>query len=112
MITPRKLRKQVLTQLHETHNGIPRTKGMACGFVWRAGLDCDIKKLVKCYACCQKTHLAPSPVPTHPWEWPEKPWVQLHANFASPIRGKMLMIVVDSHTKWLEIQITPFLLRP
>jgi len=41
-------------------------------------------------------------VPLHPWQWPTRPWTRLHVDFAGPIDGKMLLIIVDSHSKWIE----------
>ena len=31
-----------------------------------------------------------------------RPWTRLHIDFAGPIEGKMLLIIVDSHSKWIE----------
>ena len=39
----------------------------------------------------------------HPWQWPGKPWVRIHVDFAGPIKGQMYLIVIDSYSKWLEI---------
>ena len=33
------------------------------------------------------------------WEWPHKPWVRLHLDYAGPFLGKMFLIVVDAHSK-------------
>ena len=40
--------------------------------------------------------------PLHPWEWPHKPWVRLHLDYAGPFLGKMFLIVVDVHSKSIE----------
>ena len=37
-----------------------------------------------------------------PWEWPDRPWARLHIDYAGPIKGKMVLVVVDSHSKWME----------
>ena len=39
----------------------------------------------------------------HPWEWPDKPSSRLHADFAGPFLGHMFLIVVDAHSKWMDI---------
>ena len=39
----------------------------------------------------------------NPWEWPGKPWVRIHVDFAGPIKGQMYLIVINSYSKWLEI---------
>ena len=38
----------------------------------------------------------------HPWEWPDQPCVCLHADYAGPIGGKMVFVLVDAHSKWLK----------
>nr|XP_037270110.1 uncharacterized protein K02A2.6-like [Rhipicephalus microplus] len=39
-----------------------------------------------------------------PIRWPEtqERWSRLHVDFAGPIQNKMLFVVVDSHSKWIE----------
>ena len=48
---------------------------------------------------CQVNRKLPPEAHLHPWEWPHKPWVPLHLDYAGPFRGE---IVVGAHSKWLE----------
>ena len=41
--------------------------------------------------------------PLHPWEWPSRPWTRLHIDFAGSFEGRMFLVVVDSHSKWLDV---------
>lgn len=45
----------------------------------------------------------PSTAPLHPWEWPEKPWTRLHVDYAGPFLGKMSLVLIDSHSKWMDV---------
>ena len=45
------------------------------------------------------------PATLHPWEWPDRPWVRLHIDYAGPYLGKWFLIVVDAHSKWLDVKI-------
>ena len=47
--------------------------------------------------------LAPASAPLHPWEWPQKPWSRLHLDYAGPFLNKMFLVLVDAHSKWLEV---------
>lgn len=47
--------------------------------------------------------MSPSTAPLHPWEWPEKPWTRLHVDYAGPFLGKMFLMLVDSHSKWIDV---------
>ena len=40
----------------------------------------------------------------HPWEWPTRPWMCIHVDYAGPFMGKMFWVVSDAHSKWLEIE--------
>ena len=46
----------------------------------------------------------PSAVPVHPWEWPSSPWQQIHFDFAGPFFNSMFLVVVDAHSRWLEVE--------
>lgn len=41
--------------------------------------------------------------PIHTGGWSAQPKTWLHVNFAGPIRSKMLVVVVVTLTKWLEV---------
>lgn len=45
----------------------------------------------------------PNRSPANPWRWPSSPWDRIHIDFAGPFMGEMFMIVVDAHSKWLEV---------
>lgn len=103
VIIPESLRGEVLTELHEGHAGIVRTKSLARSHTWWPGIDSDIEKMCQSCAGCQ--HYLPNPKtsPVHPWDWPTDPWERLHIDYAGPFRGGMYLIVVDAHSKWPEV---------
>lgn len=78
-------------------------KGFARGYVWWPGLDQDIECRVRCCVPCQESRNAPARAPVHPWEFTTRPWSRLHVDFAGPFQGEYFFIVVDSHSKWLEV---------
>lgn len=95
-----------MLELHEAHPGVSRMKSLACQHVWWPGLDVEIEKMMKSCTACQSTHHNPQPAPLHPWEWPQRPWSRVHADYAGPFMGRMFLILVDAHTKWLDIHVT------
>ena len=38
-----------------------------------------------------------------PWPHTSQPWIQLHADFAGPIKSKHYLVLVDSYSKWPEV---------
>lgn len=39
-----------------------------------------------------------------PASWPQtlEKWSRIHVDFAGPIEGMMVLVITDSHTKWIE----------
>ena len=104
MVVPEVARQRILQELHEGHPGISRRKGIARGVVWWPGLDSDIEQQVKSCQQCQVNQKSPASAPLHPWEWPAQPWTRLHIDYAGPFMGKMFLVVVDAHSKWLKVK--------
>ncbi len=38
-----------------------------------------------------------------PRVWPEKPWSRLHLDFAGSYCGSMFLVLVDTHSKWMDV---------
>jgi len=79
-------------------------KSLACSHVWWPGLDQDIEAMVKACTACQQVKQAPAVAPLHPWIWPSRPWTRVHVDFAGPVFGSNFLIVVDTRSKWPEVQ--------
>ena len=39
----------------------------------------------------------------HHWEYPTGPWERIHIDHAGPTKGKIFLVVVDAHSKWVEV---------
>ncbi|XP_059420209.1 uncharacterized protein K02A2.6-like [Carassius carassius] len=74
VVIPQRSREAILKQLHHTHPGISRIKGLARSYVWWPGMDSEIEKEVQSCHTCQESRNPPAGAPLHPWEWPETPW--------------------------------------
>uniref|UniRef100_A0AAQ4NRX0 Gypsy retrotransposon integrase-like protein 1 n=1 Tax=Gasterosteus aculeatus aculeatus TaxID=481459 RepID=A0AAQ4NRX0_GASAC len=103
VVIPQRGRKAILQQLHHTHPGISRMKGLARSYVWWPGMDSEIEKEVQSCHTCQENRNLPAGAPLHPWEWPETPWSRLHIDYAGPFLGKMFLVIVDAHSKWIDV---------
>ena len=49
-------------------------------------------------------HLPP-PALLQSWEWPAHPWARLHLDYAGLLLGHMFLILVDAHSKWMEVKL-------
>ena len=106
VVIPFCFQSRVLDVLHSTHIGISRMKNLARQYVWWPKIDCDIEAKVKGCSTCAVSGPDPPPTVLHPWEWPKKPWSRVHLDYAGPFLGKMFLLIVDSHSKWIDVHIT------
>ena len=103
IVIPQRLRKLLMDELHAGHVGSTRMKELARSYFWWPGLDKELEQVVaNCSVCLQKQP-APPRAELHPWEWPTKPWHRIHVDYAGPIKNKYYLIIVDAHSKWLEV---------
>ena len=105
VVVPPPGRKAVLEELHETHLGANKMKALARGYIWWPKMDEDIEEVAKRCSSCQQASPSPPKAPLHSWEWPSQPWSRLHLDFAGPFMGHMYLVIVDAHSKWLDVQI-------
>ena len=105
VVIPPPGRKLVLSQLHDTHPGITKMKCLARSYVWWPGLDSDIISKVQGCEICQSNRSSPAKAPLHLWEWPSRPWDIVHIDHTGPFHGKLFLILIDAHSKWMDVQI-------
>lgn len=106
VVIPQKLRENMMQSVHSTHMGIVKTKSLCRSHFWWPNLDKDIEAMIKaCEQCCQ---LLPDPGKTQliPWRSENRPWSRIHLDYAGPIKGVYLLIVVDAFSKWIEVFVT------
>lgn len=102
VIIPSKLHELILSELHECHPGMSRMKALARCYVWWPGLDKDIEDKVRLCTQCIQVQKAPNPEPLLLWPWATQPWQRVHIDYAE-VKGQNFLLVVDSHSKWLEV---------
>ena len=105
VIVPPQARETLLDELHYTHPGIVRMKGLARSYLWWPGLDAEIENKVRDCTVCQEHNNRPAVAPLHPWEWPGRPWHRIHVDYAGPFEGRMILIIVDAHSKYIDAHI-------
>ena len=107
VVIPEQGRSQVLQQLHDGHPGMSRMKSISRSLTWWPGIDKDIEQTVRNCQPCQLNQKSPAPAPLHSWEWPIQPWRRIHIDHIGPFLGKYFLVVVDAHSKWIEIMVVP-----
>ena len=90
--------------LHEEHQGIVAMKAIARSYMWWPRLNDDIEAQAQNCQIFQTVRTSPPVAPLHPRTWPTRVWQRLHIDFAEK-DGSNFLVVVDSHSKWLEVKL-------
>ena len=106
VVIPTRGREQVVTLIHEAHPGISQMKSLARSYFWWPGIDKQLENCVKLCETCQMHQKSSPPSFFHPWSWPNKPWSRVHIDYAGPFLGKMFLMMIDAHTKRMEVHMT------
>ena len=103
VIIPTTLRPSIMKELHSSHVGSSRMKELARSYLWWPNLDKDLEEL--CNSCpeCLSQRATPYKAELHPWEWPTQPWHRIHVDYAGPVEGRYFLIIVDAHSKWVDV---------
>ena len=97
VVVPGKVRKRAMEMLCGSHPGMAKMKSLAHSYLWWPGMDKAIEECVKKCDVCQQTRKDPPTTQLHPWVWPDKPWTQVHIDYAGPLEGKMFLLIADAH---------------
>ena len=103
VVVPYKLRSLLLSELHSSHTGASKMKELARSYLWWPNLDADLETLAASCTQCIENRSSPPKAELHPWEWPQSPWHRIHVDYAGPVNGHYFLVVVDAHSKWVDI---------
>lgn len=56
---------------------------------------------------CQHNRPAPPSAVVRDWEAPRGPCARIHLDLAGPFYGRMFLVTVDVHSKWVELALLP-----
>ena len=88
---------------HESHPGI-KMKNLCRNYAWWPRMDTRLDEKVKSCQVCQSHQKTPPCSALHPWEWPCRPWSRILVDYAAgPFIGNMFLLIVDAHSKWMNI---------
>ena len=106
VIVPSRLRPSLLRELHAGHFGSSRMKELARSYLWWPNLDCDLEGSTNSCPERLSQRALPAKAELHPWEWPTHPWHRIHVDYAGPVDGHYFLVIVDAHSKWVDIYST------
>ncbi|XP_064483057.1 uncharacterized protein K02A2.6-like [Ornithodoros turicata] len=102
IVIPERARNALLAELHGTHQEITETEAFIRTLIWWPGIDRDLEQRVRSCPICQQAPSSPPSQEPLPWPSSAEPWTRIHMDYAGPIEGKMILVVVYSHSGWIE----------
>jgi hypothetical protein len=102
-IIPSCFRQRLLNYLHSAHLGMGKLKSMARQYFWWPLLDKEIENIVNQCPSCSENSKQPIKSSLNQWPVPEQPWQRIHIDFMGKFYNHYYLIVVDAHSKWLEV---------
>lgn len=103
LVIPQEGRSAVVNLLHNGHPGVVAMKSLDRSLVWWPGVDQEIERRVQKCDACQRNRASGPSVPDSAWTPPSGPWQRIHLDFAGPVEGKTLLVVVDDFSKYPEV---------
>lgn len=103
VIIPEVLRPRLLQQLHSSHLGIVKMKSLARNHFYWPGLNKDVENLANSCQNCLANKISSPKTTLNPWKWPDKPFERIHIDYLGPFLNKYFLVIVDAHSKWLEV---------
>ena len=95
----------MLNELHQAHPGMSKMKGLARSYVWWPTWIEMLKRMFSPVRCVPLIRICRRRHPCTPGEIPTKSWSRIHVDYAGPIEGKMVLVTVDSYSKWIEADV-------
>ena len=102
IVIPAALRPEMLKKLHDSHQGIVKTKQRARTTIYWPGLNSQIEDMVSKCSICQEFRESQPADPLMSHDIPNMPWSKIAADLFH-LRGDDYLILVDYYSKFPEV---------
>ena len=103
IVIPKILQSDILSKLHDTHQGRVRCKALARRGVYWRNINADIDNMVDKCEECLNTRKLPCKVELKSHEVPSRPFEKVGADIVT-VFGKKYQVVIDYFSKWIEVR--------
>ncbi|XP_014670832.1 PREDICTED: uncharacterized protein K02A2.6-like [Priapulus caudatus] len=100
------MHSDILSQLHQGHQGVEKTRRLARESVYWVNISKDIEHMCRACKACQVHQDANKREPLVPHATPARPW-QLIASDLFEINNQQYLIVADRYTKYPLVDVMP-----
>ena len=102
IIVPKCLQSEMLSRIHESHQGIVKTKRRARGVLFWPGMNSQTEDAISICAVCAEFRKAQPAEPLISHDIPNRPWSKIAADFFHH-NGHDYLIIVDYYSKFPEV---------
>ena len=102
ILIPPSLQKDTLKKLHQSHQGVEKTKHLARQSIFWPGMSAQIEDVVSNCSICLRHRNSNTKEPLHPHELPQRPWQRLATDLFD-WKGLPHLVVVDYYSRYPEI---------
>ena len=102
LIIPRSMRSVMLELLHESHQGVEKSKARARNVMYWPGINGDISRIVTACSTCLRYRSANPKEPMLPHDIPDLPFQKIAMDIMT-FQGSDYLVIVDYHSKYPEI---------
>ena len=102
IVIPVVMRHEILSRIHDGHQGITKCLERARLGVWWPGLTADVKRIVTACEHCQIARPTQRKEPLLPTPLPQGPWQRVGADLCQ-FKGKDYLVLVDYYSRWIEV---------
>ena len=109
LVVPTALRAQVISNAHEAHQGLVRTKQRLRGKFWWPGMEREAQTMLQSCVLCSahEAHVKPCRPPLQPIPLPVGVWRKVMVDLIGPLQGpaheRFGIVLVDMYSRWPEV---------
>ncbi|XP_020913141.1 uncharacterized protein K02A2.6 [Exaiptasia diaphana] len=101
IVIPPTLRQDILSHIHDGHQGITKCRRRAIHSVWWPGISSNIKELIDNCSVCSKNRKN-HPEPLIPTAMPARPWQKVAADLME-FKKEQYLVVIDYYSRYIEL---------
>jgi transposase InsO family protein len=103
IVVPPSLRREMLSRLHESHQGLEKCRANAKAAVWWPGIGQDIQNMIEsCLFCCENRS-AQRCEPLKPTQLPTRPWEKIAVDLCEH-KKRHFLVAIDFYSRWIEVK--------
>jgi hypothetical protein len=102
LVVPKTMHSEMLSRIHESHQGIVKSKRRAREVMFWIGMSAEIEDKVGRCPTCAECRNANTSEPLIPHEMPDRPWAKIGADMCH-YKGQEYLVLVDYYSKFPEV---------